>query len=54
MKFFLAMLVYALTALVLAYGILLTIHGNPWLLIAGIVGYLAALIKIGCLPKQTH
>lgn len=54
MKFFMAMLVYGLIAGILCWGILLTVHGNPWLLIAGVLGYLIALVRLGCLPGETH
>jgi hypothetical protein len=48
MKFALAILVYLIIAMILAAGILLTMHGKPWLLIAGAVGFIVAFAKIGC------
>lgn len=55
MKLFMAMLVYAAVAFILCWGILLTIKGSPWLLIAAVAGYLFALVRIGCLPgKGSH
>lgn len=48
MKFALAILVYLIIALILGAGILLTTHGNPWLLILGAVGFVVAFGKIGC------
>lgn len=48
MKFILAMVVYLLMGLVLAWGILLMMGGNPWLLIAAGLAYLIAFSKIGC------
>lgn len=48
MKFVMSMAVYLAIAALLAYGLLLTMKGNPWLLIAGVVGYLVALWRIGC------
>jgi len=48
MKFALAILVYLIMALILATGILLTMHGQPWLLILGAVGFIVAFGKIGC------
>jgi hypothetical protein len=37
--------------LVLGYGILLTVKGNPWLLVVSLLAYLVLVAKIGCLPK---
>jgi len=54
MKFLLAMLVYLMIAAMLGWGILLTVKGSPWLLLCGIAIYLLLLIKIGCLPKESH
>lgn len=48
MKFFLACMIHLLIAAVLAWGLLLAIAGKPVLLIAGVVGYLILLGKIGC------
>jgi hypothetical protein len=48
MKFLSSMAVYLGMGVVLAWGILLTMKGNPWLLIVGLVGYLLALWRIGC------
>ncbi len=54
MKFFLAILAYVLMGAVLGWGILLLMHGNPWLLIVGVLAYLIAFAKLGCLPKKSH
>ena len=54
MKFVLAMLAYLMIGFVLGWGILLTVKGNPWLLIAGFLAYAVAFAKFGCLPKQSH
>jgi hypothetical protein len=54
MKFVLAILAYLVIGLVLGLGILLTVKGNPWLLIAGLLAYVVAFAKFGCLPKQSH
>ncbi len=48
MKFLLAVLVYLLIAVALGAGILLLIAGKPWLLIAGLLVYVIAFAKIGC------
>ena len=49
MKLLLSAIVYLLIGLVLAWGILLAMHGNPWLLVGSFVAYVLALAKIGCL-----
>jgi hypothetical protein len=54
MNFVLAIAAYLLIALVLAWGILLAVHGNPWLLIIGFLAYAIAFAKLGCLPRPTH
>ncbi len=54
MKFFLAIVVYLLMALVLGWGILRAVHGEPWLLIAGVLAYAVAFAKLGCLPSKGH
>jgi hypothetical protein len=54
MKFALAILIYLFIALILAMGILMTMHGEPWLLIVGAVGFIVAFGRIGCLPKKPH
>ena len=54
MRFLLALLVYVLMAVILGWGILLAVKGEPWLLLAGLVGYGVAFAKLGCLPSQGH
>jgi F0F1-type ATP synthase assembly protein I len=54
MRFFTAIVVYLLIGLVLGWGILLTVKGNPWLLIVSFLAYVVAFAKIGCLPNKTH
>ena len=49
MKLALAVLVYALMALVLCGGILLLLAGKPWLFIAALLAYVVAFGKIGCM-----
>lgn len=49
MKFALAILVYGLMGLVLGAGILLLLAGKPWLLIIGLLAYVVAFGKIGCM-----
>ena len=49
MKFALAILVYFLIAVVLGAGILLTVAGKPWFLIAALIVYVVAFGRIGCM-----
>ena len=49
MKFLLSIVVYLLIGALLAWGILLMMHGKPWLLIGGLVAYIVAVAKVGCL-----
>lgn len=54
MKFLLAIAAYAVIGLVLAWGMLLAVKGDPWLLIVGFLTYAAAFAKLGCQPKKSH
>ncbi len=55
MKFLLAIVAYLLISFVLGWGVLLLMHGNPWLLIASFLAYVVAFAKLGCLPgKSSH
>ena len=54
MKFLLAIVAYLVIGLVLGWGILLAVKGEPWLLIVGFLTYALAFSKLGCLPKQSH
>ncbi len=54
MKFLMAIVAYLVIGLVLGWGILLTVKGQPWLLIVGLLAYTVAFAKLGCLPKQSH
>jgi len=49
MKLALAVAVYLLIGFVLAWGILLTLAGKPWLLLVAFLAYLLAFAKVGCL-----
>jgi hypothetical protein len=51
MKFALAILIYGIMASILGAGILLLMHGNPWLLIIGAVSFVVAFGRIGCMPR---
>ncbi len=52
MKFLLAILAYLAIGAVLVYGILLTVRGQPWLLIVAFLLYALAFARLGCLPKS--
>jgi len=49
MKLALAVLVYVLIGVVLGTGILLTVAGKPWFLIAAVIAYVVAFGRIGCM-----
>ena len=53
MKFLLAIIAYAAIGLVLAWGLLLAVKGEPWLLVVGSLAYAVAFAKLGCLPKKS-
>jgi hypothetical protein len=53
MKFTMAVVAYLVIGAILGVGILMALKGNPWLLVAGVVGYLLAFGKC-CLPKKSH
>ena len=54
MRFMLAIVAYLVIGLVLGWGILLTVKGEPWLLVVGFLAYTVAFAKLGCLPKKSH
>jgi hypothetical protein len=49
MKFLWSIIVYLIIGALLSWGILLMMHGKPWLLIGVAVAYILALAKLGCL-----
>ena len=51
MKLLGSVMVYLFFAFLLGGGILLAVRGNFWLLGAGLLAYLVAVMKIGCLPS---
>ena len=51
MKFYAAIAVYLFIGFALAWGILLAAKGSLWFLVAGLLAYILALAKLGCLPK---
>ena len=48
MKFILASLIWLVMAAVIGAGIIWAVHGNPWLLILSLAGFVVAVGKIGC------
>ena len=51
MKFALATAVFVLFAFFLSWGILLMLHGSPWVLLASVGIFLGTFIKYGCLSQ---
>jgi hypothetical protein len=49
MKFALAIAVFVLFAFFISWGVILMMHGSPWLLVAAVIAFLGAFIKFGCL-----
>lgn len=54
MKFLAAIIAYVVIGLILLWGILLAVKGEPWLLMVGFLTYAVAFAKLGCLPKESH
>ena len=52
MKLFLAFLVWIAMGAILVKGLLMAVHGSPWLLFAGIIGFVVLVGKIGCLSHD--
>jgi hypothetical protein len=51
MKFLWTIVAYLVLGIVLSWGILQAVRGEPWLLIIGALAYIIAFVKLGCLPK---
>lgn len=51
MRFFGAIVAYLIIGLVLGLGILEVTHGHFWFLAVGVLVYVVAFAKIGCLPS---
>jgi uncharacterized membrane protein YccC len=49
MKFFAAMVVFALFAFFISWGIIELLKGNPWLLVAAVGVFVGTFVKYGCL-----
>jgi len=54
MRFFGSILVYGVFALLLGWGILAMVNGNPWVLVVGLLVYVVLVAKLGCLPGKSH
>jgi hypothetical protein len=54
MKFLAAILAYLVIGLLLAWGLLLAVKGEAWLLVVGMLAYVVAFARLGCLPKKSH
>jgi hypothetical protein len=54
MKLLWAIIAYLVIGIILGWGLILTMKGNPWLLVIGFISYVVAFGKIGCLPKKSH
>ncbi len=52
MKFFAAIVAYLLIGLVLGGGIYEAMMGHLWVLAVGVVIYILAFAKLGCLPSS--
>jgi hypothetical protein len=49
MKFALAILVFLMFAFFISWGVMLILHGQPWLLMASLAVFFGTFIKYGCL-----
>lgn len=49
MKLIFVMFVWLVMALLLVAGVVASVHGSFWLLALGLVGFVCAVAKIGCL-----
>ena len=52
MKLFLAFLVWIVMGGVLVKGLILAVNGSPLLLVAGLLGFIVLVGKIGCLSHD--
>lgn len=49
MRFFAAILIFALFAFFISWGIIELLKGQPWLLLAAVGVFLSTFVKYGCL-----
>lgn len=52
MKFLMALSVFLLFTLLITWGIILLMHGTPWLLVATMVLFIGLFAKYGCLSSH--
>jgi hypothetical protein len=52
MKFFAAIVAYLVIGLILGMGIYEAVEGHLWFLAAGVIVYVMAFAKLGCLPSS--
>lgn len=49
MKFIASILIFLLFGFFISWGIIMLMHGSPWLLIAALGVFVGTFIKFGCL-----
>jgi hypothetical protein len=49
MKFFAAILIFVLFAFFISWGVIESLKGSPWLLLAAMGAFFGTFIKYGCL-----
>lgn len=54
MKFLLAILANTVIGLLLGWGIFQAAKGSLGLLLVGLLAYLVAFVRLGCLPNKSH
>jgi hypothetical protein len=54
MKFLMAILANVVIGLILGWGILQAAQGRVGLLLVGLLAYVVAFIRLGCLPSKSH
>ena len=52
MKFALAILVFALFAFFISWGVLLLLAGKPWLFVVALLVFFGTFAKYGCLSSH--
>jgi hypothetical protein len=52
MKFFASIVAYSIIGLILGMGIYEAVQGHLWFLAVGVVVYVLAFAKLGCLPSS--
>ncbi|HTB83199.1 MAG TPA: hypothetical protein VK742_06055 [Candidatus Sulfotelmatobacter sp.] len=52
MKFLMAVFVFLMFTLLISWGIVLLMHGTPWLLVATMALFIGLFAKYGCLSSH--